>query len=516
MNRRIRVSVTMLMVFFISWSIIGTLAEAGEPRYGGILREIWYTGPRVLSYLPEMGPGDEQAIMPAAEKLMEYTADHKLEPFLAESVTVAPDGKQITFKLRKGIKFTDGSELTAEVVAWNYQINIDAKRLQYRNKLEKMEVVDKYTLIFHLTNYNNQMLHSLGWVPIFSKVAWDNAANGDFEKGKEFARANIVATGPFKLAEYKRDNYVKWVKNESYWQKGKPYLDGILVRIIPDSVTASALMLAKEADMWVQPPVNNQAEFEKMGFIRHSGYGLPRMIYLNNKDPQSKFKNKKLREAVEYAIDKVAIAKALGFGYYTPLTMVAPPGEWGYDPNYKGRSYNPEKAKQLLAEAGYAEGLTIKMMALSNPPWPDELTSIKRYLDEVGIRVESDLADPGRFFGSVYMQGWKDSVLWLTGMDPNYLITFHRQFGPEPMANYASFERSPELMALAEKSLQLQSDAEQEAITKDLVRLMADEAVVIPLYRAPSAYIIQPYVHTTFLQELMVARLTYNEWMDEH
>jgi peptide/nickel transport system substrate-binding protein len=486
------------------------------PVKGGILTEIWSTGPRVLSYLPEMGPGDEQAILPAAEKLMDYNQEHVLVPFLAESVTIAKDGKSITFKLKKGIKFHDGSDFNAEAVAWNYQLAKDTKRMQYDSKLTSIEVVDPYTMTLHITNYTNQLLHSFGWIPLFSKASWDKAGGGNVDKSKEWARANIVGTGPFKLTEYKRDNYIKWTKNENYWQKGKPYLDGRLIRIIPDGVTAAAMMQAKEADSWFQAPVQYQADLEKKGFVRGSGYGLPRMIYLNNKDPNSKFANLKVREAVEYAIDKVAIAKALGYGYYVPLTMVAPPGEWGFDPNYKGRPYDPAKAKQLLAEAGYPTGFTAKMTAMSPPPWPDEVAALKRYLDEVGIKIDPDMADPGRFFGTLWLNGWPDMILFLTGMDPNYLVTFHRQFGPDPMANYASFKRPPELIALAEKSLTLKTDKEQQEITKQLVRLMADEALVIPLYRVPNAYIVQPYVHTTLFKEQMVTRYTGDEWMDKH
>jgi ABC-type transport system substrate-binding protein len=144
------------------------------------------------------------------------------------------------------------------------------------------------------------------------------------------------------------------------------------------------------------------------------------------------------------------------------------------------------------------------------------VAAIKRYLDDVGMTVDPDMADPGRFFGTLWLQGWQDMILFLTGMDPNYLVTFHRQFGPEPMANYASFKRPPELLDLAEKSLHLKTEAEQKAITKQLVRLMADEALVIPLFRVPNAYIIQPYVHTTFFKEQMVARRTYDEWMEKH
>jgi peptide/nickel transport system substrate-binding protein len=511
-----RLLIAIIIIFSAVWVVSDAFSQEKTPVRGGILREIQPNGPKSLSYYPEMGPGESTAALPAAEKLMEYNQDKQIVPLLAESVTVGLDGKSITFRLKKGIQFHDGSDFNAEAVAWNYQLAKDTKRLQYDPKLLRIEVVDNYTVRFHITNYTNQILHSFGWVPIFSKVAWDKAGGGSLEKSKEWARANIVATGPFKLAEYKRDNYIRWIRNENYWQPGKPYLDGITVRYVPDPVTASALMQAKEADWWGGAPVKDQADLEKKGFIRQSGYGLPRMIYMNNKDPNSKFVNQKVREAVEYALDKAAIAKALGFGYYTPLTMVAPPGEWGYDPDYKGRPYDPAKAKQLLAEAGYPNGLEVKLIAMAVPPWPDEAQAVKRYMDDAGFKVELDMADPGRFFQTLWMRGWPDMILFLTGMDPNYLMTFHRQFGPEPMSNYASLKRPPDLVALAEKSLTLLNEKDQIEITKPLVRMMADEALVIPLYRAPAAYMIQPWVHTTYLKEQLVARRTYDEWMDKH
>ena len=504
----------------VAFSAVGIFSDVfcqdKTPVRGGILREIRPNGPKSLSYYPEMGPDDSQAALPAAEKLMDYTADKHITPLLAESVSVAKDGKSITFKLKKGIKFHDGSDFNAEVVAWNYRYAKETKRLQYDSKLLSVDVLDDYTVRLNITQYTNQIIHSFGWVPIFSKVAWDKAGGGDIEKSKAWARANIVGTGPFKLVEYKRDDHIKWVRNENYWQKGKPYLDGIEVRYIPDSVTASAVMQAKQADVWIGAPAKDQADLEKKGLIRQSGYGTPRIIYLNNKDPNSKFANQKVREAVEYAIDKPAMAKALGFGYYTPMTMVAPPGEWGYDPDYKGRPYDPAKARQLLAEAGYPNGLSVKLVTMAVPPWPDEAQAIKRYMDDAGFTVDLDMADPGRFYQTLWMRGWPDMILFLTGMDPNYLISFHRNLGPDPMSNFASLKRPPDLVSLSQKSLTLVNEKEQMEITKPLVRMISDEALVVPLYLVPAAYVIQPWVHTTYLKEQLVTRRYFEEWMDKH
>jgi ABC-type transport system substrate-binding protein len=199
-----------------------------------------------------MSPSDERAILPATERLMDYDQSKQLVPFLAESVTVTKDRKSILFKLKKGIKFHDGSDFNAEVVAWNYQMFKDAKKLQYNARLTGIEVVDPYTVRLHITGFTGTLLHSFGWVPVFSKQAWEKAGEGNAEKSNAWARANIVGTGPFKLAEYRRDNYLRWVRNENYWQQGKPYLDGITVRYIPDPVTASAMMQAKEADFWTK------------------------------------------------------------------------------------------------------------------------------------------------------------------------------------------------------------------------------------------------------------------------
>lgn len=491
------------------------IASDKVPQRGGILREIVPDAPRVLSYMPEMGPGDSQAVLPAVERLMEYDQEKRLVPFLAESVTIGKDEKSITIKLRKGIKFHDGSEMNAEAVAWNYRVAKESRILQYDAKLTGVEVVDDYTIRLRITHYTNQLLHAFGWFHIFSKQAWDKAGGGDVEKSKVWARANVVGTGPFKLVEYKRDNYMKWVRNENYWQPGKPYLDGILVRYVPDAVTASAMMQAREADMWYRAPVKDVANLEKLGFASQR-YVMPRMLFFNNKDADSKFQNKKLREAVEYGIDKQAIAKALGFGYYTPLTQVAPPGHWGHDPNFKGRPYDPAKAKQLLAEAGYPNGVKVKILALAAAPTPDEVQAIKRYLDDVGIIIDPDLADPGRYYGSFWQKGWSDMVLGVATNSANYLTSFHRFFGPDPMTNMASFKRPPELVALAEKSLTLKSENEQKEICKPLSKMIFDEALAVPLYLVPMSIVHQPWVHVTWLKIQMVTRYTGDEWMEKH
>jgi len=360
----------------------------------------------------------------------------------------------------------------------------------------------------YLTEYNNQLIHGLGWVFMWSKQALST-------KSPDWLRANPVGTGPFKLAEWRRDDHAKWERNKDYWQKGRPYLDGIEIRYVPDPVTASEMMQTKQADMWTNPPVKDQADLEKKGFVRNFGYsGRIQTIFLNTTDPNRPTGKVKVREAIEYAIDKAAMAKALGFGYASPLKLTAPDGEWGYDPNYRGRTYDPQKAKQLLAEAGYPNGLKLKLMIMQDNK--DPATAIKSYMDQAGFDVDIDVADPGRFFGSLWGTGFDDMLLFFSGLDPTYLVTFQRWFGHDPLTKIASFKASLELLALSKESITYTKEADQKAVTKRLVRMLADEADIVPLYSITAAYLARPYVHSVYLKEGLVQWRTFDDWLEKN
>ena len=501
---------TLFITLIVFVSTVGPALSgfAQTPQYGGILKIVTPNGPAVIGYFKEMGPADLTAAFPAIEALMDYTSRREIKPFLAESVDINEKNPMITFHLKKGIKFHDGSDFNADAVAYNFTWLKETKRLQYGEKVKSIDIVDPYTVRLRLTEYNNMLIHGLGWVFMWSKVALTT-------KTPDYLRGNPVGTGPFRLVEWRRDDHIKWERNKDYWQKGRPYLDGIEIRYVPDSVTASEMMQTKQVDMWTNCPVKDQADLEKKGLVRNSGYaGLPPTIFLNTTDPNKPTGKLKVREAIEYTLDKPAMAKALGFGYATPLKMTAPEGEWGYDPAYKGRSYDPRKAKQLLTEAGYSSDLRLKLMTLQGPQ--DLATAVKSYMDQAGFNVDIDVADPGRFFGSWFgPSGFEDMLLGFTGLDPNYLVTFQRWFSHDPATNITSFKRSPELLALSRESITYTKEADQKAITKKLVRMLADEADVIPIYNIPAAYMTQPYVHSSYLKEGLIRWRTFDDWIEK-
>ncbi|MBN1190403.1 MAG: hypothetical protein JXA46_11670 [Dehalococcoidales bacterium] len=493
-----------------------TPASTG-PISGGILREIKASGPSVLSYYPEMGPGEENGVQYAEEQLMQFGPDHLPHPRLAESETVAPDGTSVTYKIRPGIKFSDGTPCNAEAVAWNYQRAYESGKMQFKARVKGINVIDDLTMRIDITDYDSQMQYELGWIPIFSRVAWEKSGETD-EARNAWARNNVVGTGPFMLKEYKKDDHMTWVRNPNYWQPGKPYLDGIEIKFIPDSVTAAAMMEAGQADFWEGGSITQWADLAKKGFVLQGSSGTPHTIYINNKDPDSPFTDLRVREAVEYALDRPAMAKALGQGYFAPLEYSIGPDMWGYDPNFKGREYNPQKSRQLLSDAGYPNGLKINLTALNT--WSDYATAIKQYLDQGGFQVNIDIADAGRFYPMYWKLGgsggWKDLLLFLQASSPNTFICLHRTFGPEPKTIINSYAEPPALTEYFYESRQFMTIEEQSKAADKIAKWFFDDCLVVPLWEPPSLYVIQPYVHTTYQFESVICRYTENEWMDPH
>jgi len=310
-----------------------------------------------------------------------------------------------------------------------------------------------------------------------------------------------------------------WVKNPNYWREGRPYLDGIEYRYIPDPVTARALFESGEADQWAAP-AKDQKELLALGYKKQSSWpGLSWVIWINTAAEGSKWQDKRLREAVEYSLDKAAIANVVGFGQNKPLKSLPPEGEWGYEADYNPRPYNPEKAKQLLTDAGYPNGLKAKLLIMNDPVTQEIGQILKQYLDKGGFQIDLDIADPGRFFGSVYgptPSADADLHWWISGMDTNYLLTYMRWFSTMPFTNLAYLGHTDEQAQMDKKAQSLVDLKEQEKITKQVVRYLTDNALVVPVYISPAAVMLHPYVHSTQYTQGFIRWQTEEVWMEKH
>ena len=322
--------------------------------------------------------------------------------------------KSITFKLRKGIKFHDGSELNAEVVKWNIDIYIESKRIS--SNWTSAEIIDDYTVRVNFIDWMNTMPSSFaenagGNVPnIYSKAAFD-------KNGKDWMRSNPVGTGPFKFVEFKQDESFKAEKNPDYWVTNKPYLDAIEFSLIGDPLLRNNVMLAGQADMTTsyENVLQKESTFKAAGLVVNKTIGGIMLLAPDSANSASPWSNPKVREAAEYGIDRDSIARAFGYGYYQAPYQLIPRNTLAYNPDFAiGRKYDQEKAKQLLAEAGYATGLktTIIVAPFGSKDVP---AAIQGSLAQIGITAELKFVEIGEWVTYMGPGKWpENSALYFT------------------------------------------------------------------------------------------------------
>ncbi len=409
-------------------------------------------------------------------------------PNLAESWDIDVANKTFTWHIRKGIKFTDGTVFDAKALKWNFEKYTAGGRMYYGEAIVSYDIVDDYTLRMNLKDINNQMLFNWGYVQMMSPTAFE-------KNGEDWCRQNPVGTASFLLSEFKRDSVLKLTKNPNYWIPGLPYLDKLEMNVIPDNMVASAMMQTGDADIWFTT-AQFAVELEKKGFnVRWEAGGTMDLILFDSKDPTSPFSNKLVREAVEYAIDRPALAKKIGYGVYEPATQMTSKAIPGYNPGFDPRPYNPEKAKQLLKEAGFP---VIKTTLVTSAARANTATAIKSYLAAVGIDVEVNIQDQSLFIATTFRNGWKGLALSGAGISPEggSVITW---FGASPSTLRSGVEyKSPEFLEKCEAMLHVYNYDEFLKATQAVIKQASDDAMAVPLFHSHGATVFNQYVHTTF------------------
>ena len=418
----------LLASFAISGLAEGAPASTQPPgpRYGGILRTGEPITAKFLGYPARIsGNHGVRQAAPAIETLLHYDKTAKPQPWLATGFKENAEAKTITLTLRRGVKFHDGADFNAEAVKWNLEQCISAKT-PGTQKFKSIDVIDDYTVRINLTEWDSTAITGLcGMVGmIISPVACK-------KNGVEWAEKNLVGTGPFQFVSWEPDVVIKFKKFDGYWQKGKPYLNGIEIIFIADPLTREISFRKGELDVLISLEAKPTATLEKDGYsvfrqaVGSGGYGL----VPDSADPKSPFANLKVRQATAYAIDTELIVKSILLGGAEAINQYAYKAHWGYNPNVIGYPYNPNKAKQLLAEAGYPNGFKTKITYWNFSDIPLAIAAVQAYLKAVGIDAELDPADYGRWFQIFGGGKWEGLYLYTLSGDPEILAAINMRFG---------------------------------------------------------------------------------------
>jgi peptide/nickel transport system substrate-binding protein len=452
-------------------------------KYGGTLKMILIAGPQSPGGLPSevFGP-DATSYQFVYDPLLRGDNKGGVIPWLAESFKLADDKMSITFNLHKDVKFHDGTLFDAKAAKWNIDRYIASMYNQYWGSCE---IISDYSIKVTFRTWVNTILGTFtgasSWM--ISPTAFD-------KNGADWAKLNPTSTGPFKFKSFQRDESYKVVRNADYWQKGKPYLDAIEISYIADSMTQKAAIEAGEYHMLQSEPNKVAKELEGKGFVTYFKLVTTYSLMPDTAHADSPYANQKVREAVDYAIDREAFAKAFSNGYWKAQYQIPFPDNAAFSADFAfARKLNVEKAKQLLTEAGFTAGF--KTTILVNPSIVDRNIPVAIQSNLAAIGITAELSFPANMGKYIVDSNSLTNILVIQPVmgSSNYNATWGLFFlGKAGMWNN-NWLPTPEFVALKDASVK--APAADAAMIKAVTDQLSKEASVIPFMLAGAGWIMQ-------------------------
>jgi len=423
--------------------------------------------------------------------LLHYDANLNPVPELAEKWDFSADGKVMTLKLRQGVKFHSGREFTAEDAKFAIQFGQENERSTMRplyQTVKQIEVVDRYTIALKGDSVNPGLFDLL-----------DVTYIADKELIKDMAKT-AGGTGPFRLDKYLPNDRVEMVANRDYWEKGKPYLDRFVLRQIPDAATLAINLESGAVDAIWDPTLRDMLRLKEAGAKYVVDIGAPgNQVYnlaINTK--HEVLKNKKVRQAMAWSIDRARFCKTSLQGLVQPTCLMWPIHSWAHFKDLEGKiGYNLDNAKALLKEAGQEKGFEVELLCSSKMGSAHiEIAQILQ-ADLKKINVNARVADLEQ---AQYDRRTAKGDIQLmihtyarSNRDPGTLVTAAKAWYNEKEGGWTHFE-SPAYDSLR---VEMQSTLDQEkrkATARKIQEMMLDECFTNPIAENPRPWAMANYV----------------------
>ena len=383
----VKKSLSLLLALLMLLTLFSGMAWAEEPVTVTLAQS---SDPVTLD--PHRASGDQGArvFMNICETLTIFDGSWQLQPLLAESWEQTGENEWV-FHLREGVKFSNGEDFNADAVIWNLvrgtSEEYPRQAMEYITYFDHAEAVDEYTVKIFTNQFCDLIPEYMADVAMLAPAYSE-------EIGEEAIGTDIVGTGPYVLTSWEHDQQITLSAREDYWQ-GKPAVDVYVIKTIPEQATQLAELLNGTIDIALD------VNFEYLDMLKESKNVTTqsrmerRVLYIgyNTLDwcETPELKDARVRQALNYAVDVDAIIESIMGGYGTRIESV-----WRHDfPGYSeglvdGYEYNPAKAKELLAEAGYPDGfdVTIQVNTMSSAKYSEIAQAVAYYLGEVGVKAE--------------------------------------------------------------------------------------------------------------------------------
>lgn len=425
------------------------------------------------------------------DTLVERDRDYKWVGLAAESWKVVSPTRW-EFTIRKGMQFWNGDEVTADDVAFSFNRVLDPANKSplaaFISVITEVQAPDRYTAAVMTKSAFTPLLIVLNAIPIISKSAAQATGLAAFGK-------NPMGSGPFKLTEWVKDDHITMAANANYWH-GKPKLDQLTFKPIAEGATRAAALQTGQVGLVMDLPeqfINDVKSKSELQVSVIAGGRTHQFIMDSTIKP---FNDVRVRQAVAYAIDYDSIiTKVLG-GNATRNCQVVSPDTFGYDPNYKCRTYDPQKAKQLLADAGYPNGFDVAEGGASGarPHDKEVQEAVGAMLTNVGIRVKINLFESNRWVQGYVAKEWPMTYHTNAGNgDAEYVFGFgfysktDRKYwqdpqGTDPLIDQSRAEFDP---------------AKREKILQQIMGYFADQAAWVVLFNQADIWAMNKSVNWT-------------------
>ena len=458
----------------------GSSGEGGDPVAGGTLAYGRLAAANDLDLHQQITANNAFAIDKIFEPLVTFDEAGEIGPWLAEEFTVDDAGLEYVFTLREGLTFSDGTEVTPADVIFSLNRHLEVVGpLPLEAPISSIEETGEREVTITLEEPYTPFLSELSG---FSNGVLPADFGGVSEA--EFFQSP-VGTGPFVVNEYDPDGDLKFVKNEHYWQEGKPYLDALEYRFVADDNQLQQQLIAGQLDAIESVPAANAAAIdEHAATVLSSTEGwATEQIFFNTQDEH--FADEKVRRAIALALDREGIATATTFGTAEVANALLPPTiEYSANETVTPLDFDVDAAQTELAESEHPDGFeTTLLIASGNSQRAQIAQIVQESLAGIGITVEIEQVDIAAFrdrfraydYDFMINSGQSDAP------DPNGFITFQADpegFSKSYWTHYTN-ERVTELMHEGRGTV---PGPEREAIYTEIQQILADEVPYIPLF----------------------------------
>ncbi len=460
------------------------------------LKMAYDADPVTLDIHEQLSGGMLQLSHMAFDPLIRWDRNLGFEPRLAKSWERVDD-KTVRFTLRDGVKFHSGNALTAKDVEFTFERLKNSPDFKgIFAAFEGVNVVDDLTFDLVTKEPFPLVLNNATYIfPMDSKFYSGEDENGNakdmlVKHGNSFASRNISGTGPFTVVSREQGVRTEFARNADYWDKdSKGNVDKIVLTPIKEAPTRVAALLSGDVDFIMPVPPTDHKRIDGNGKVDLVTMPGTRIItFQMNQNRVEALKDVRVRQAIVHAINQEGIVKKIMRGFATPAAQMSPEGYLGYNPDLKPR-YDLKKAKELMKEAGYADGLTLTMMAPNNRYVNDEkiAQAVVSMLAKVGITVDLKTMPKAQYWptfderaADIMMIGWHADT-----EDSNNFYEFlsacpdaDSGLGQYNSGNYCNPE-ADKLMAQAN----VETDpAKRAALMQNIEKLLYDDAAFIPLH----------------------------------